>query len=182
MAQPPPSIRTQTHNLRLRSLSDISPLAKHVTRFFPKPEETETAIYELLVNALEHGNLEIGFDQKSELIRQGRWMQEVLHRLTLPAYAQRVVDVRLSYNEQECCLTITDEGNGFAWKEFVHRPVNARSPNGRGLMIAFNTGFDSIAFNTAGNQVTCIAHYDLWSIPEELKSLADPALLIPTAR
>lgn len=148
---------------KLQDFDNIYILAQTLAHYFPKPEQFVTGIHELLVNAMEHGNLGLGFAAKTELIRQGKWKEEIAHRLSLPENATKEVEIKLSYNEFECRLTITDQGKGFPWKEFVGRPAGSALPNGRGLWIAFNSKFDHIIFNAAGNEVTCVAEYSHWS-------------------
>lgn len=153
-------------NCKLKDLEGIYNLSQALAQYFPKPDQFVTGIYELLLNAVEHGNLDIGFTTKSELIRQGKWKEEVARRLSMPENAGKEVEIRLTYNDKECKITITDQGKGFRWKDFVGRPVGNKSPNGRGLWIAFNSKFDRIMFNSSGNEVTCVAEYCRWTVPE----------------
>jgi anti-sigma regulatory factor (Ser/Thr protein kinase) len=118
-----------------------------------------TGIYELLLNAIEHGNLDIGYDLKATLIHNGQWMQEIERRLAQPEYAKREVDIRLIRDKHICCLTISDMGKGFPWQKYVRTLSCGRRPNGRGLWIAFNSNFDHITFSPTGNAVTCVAKY-----------------------
>lgn len=150
------------YNCKLKDLDGIYNLSQALAQYFPKPDQFVTGIYELLLNAVEHGNLGIGFEAKTKLIRQGKWKEEVIRRLALPENAGKEVEIKLTYNDAECSLTIIDQGNGFHWKEFVGRTAGNKSPNGRGLWIAFNSKFDRIIFNSAGNEVTCIAEYCHW--------------------
>src|SRR5262249_47456410 len=106
-------------NLKLKDLDNIYILSQMLAHYFPKPEQFVTGIYELLLNAVEHGNLGIGFAAKTELIRQGKWNEEVARRLDLPENADKEIEITLSYNETECRLTISDQGKGFQWKDFV---------------------------------------------------------------
>jgi two-component system cell cycle response regulator len=146
---------------RVQDLDHVYVIAQTLAHYFPNPEQYVTAIHELLLNAVEHGNLGIGYEKKTELLRTGKWVDEVEHRLALPENIGKEVDIRLSYDGFEYTLTIADEGQGFAWEDYVLRPIDTR-PNGRGLWIAFHSRFDRIAFNRRGNQVTCTvrdAHY-----------------------
>ena len=152
-------LRITLHNLGLKDFDSIYTLSQTLANFFPKPEHSAIGIYELLVNALEHGNLGIGYDMKSALIRQGKWHEEIIRRLSLPEYTQREVHITLTHDAYECRLTICDQGNGFAWQDYIGRISDDRRPNGRGLWIAFNNLFDDIAFNACGNEVTCVSHY-----------------------
>ena len=146
-------------NCRIKDLDNIYVLSLALAQYFPRPEQFVTGIHELLLNAVEHGNLGIGFDEKTELIRKGKWKQEIARRLDLPENINKEVHVTLAYDQDECRLIIADQGSGFPWREFVDRQQAGKKPNGRGLWIALNSSFDQVQFNHAGNEVTCVARY-----------------------
>lgn len=152
-------VRLTLTQCQMRDMEGLRHLAQWLAQYFPAPEDTLTAIYELLLNAIEHGTLGIGFDEKAALMRQGCWHEEIARRLALPGYAQRAVRVTLTQDAYEGRLTIADEGEGFAWREHVGRFEFGRRPNGRGLWIVFNSAFDRIRFNAQGNEVTCVAQH-----------------------
>ena len=152
-------LHIKMYNLGVRDLGGLYNLPKTLAHFFPAPEHFVSGIYELLLNAVEHGNLGIGFEEKTKLIRQGKWHEEVQQRLSMPQYANREVEIKLSHNQRECRLTIADQGCGFAWREYLGRQTDDHRPNGRGLWIVYNSQFDDLIFNSTGNEVTCVAHY-----------------------
>jgi len=151
-------IHIEIKNYTLKDLDNIYILSQMLAHYFPKPEECVTGIYELLLNAVEHGNLEVGFKTKASLVRTGKWKEEILRRLSLPEYANRKVDITLTNDMSECKLVIADEGNGFNWREYIDRPLNERCILGRGLFIAFNSRFDHVTYNPEGNEVTCVSY------------------------
>lgn len=150
-------------NCQMKDLDNVYIISQTLAHYFPSPEQFVTGIHELLLNALEHGTLGIGFEEKSRLLRQRKWHEEMIRRLASPEYADKAVDITLAHDEQECRLTIADPGNGFDWKNHIDYLIDDRHPNGRGLQIAFNSQFDHIAFNQAGNEVTCVVRYSLWT-------------------
>lgn len=147
----------EIHRCTLKEPDAIAVLSQTLARYFPESEHCATGIYELLLNAVEHGNLGIGFEVKTELVRRGTWEEEIRRRLSLPEYAGRQVAVRVTQEGDECRLTIADEGSGFPWKTYLNRKPDLKRPNGRGLHIAFNSEFDRVTFNSTGNEVTCVA-------------------------
>ncbi len=160
------------YNCKLKDLDGIHHMAQLLAQYFPNPNQYVTGIYELLLNAVEHGNLGIGFQAKTELIRKGMWKDELTRRLALPENAHKKVDITMIHDEHEGRLTITDQGDGFAWREFINRGPGGRLPHGRGLLIAFNSEFDHIAFNEAGNEVTCVVQYSHQSPRRERELVA----------
>ncbi len=146
--------------LSVRSLGDLDgvyPLALALAGQFPEPAEAVTSIHELIMNAVEHGNLRLGFEAKTQLLRQGIWHAEITRRLCLPEYVSREVEIQLMRDDTGTRLTIRDEGEGFAWREYVAREQSLERPNGRGLWIAWHGPFSQICFNEVGNAVTVYA-------------------------
>ena len=161
-------LHIKIHNCKLKDLNGIHHLSQLLAQYFPKPEQFLPGIHELLLNAIEHGNLGIAYEEKSALLRQDKWREVLEQRLAMPEYADKEIEIKITYDKHECRLTITDQGKGFAWKEYISKQPDMRSPNGRGLGVAFNCKFDRIMFNQAGNEVTCVVKYASWAMPEPL--------------
>jgi len=140
----------------LNNLDEIYSLSVSLSEKFPKPEQVILAIYELLINAVEHGNLEIGFADKSQLLRLGLWETEVKRRLAMPEYANRTTTIETHREEDKITIIISDQGKGFEWNEYINKEIDYRELHGRGLLIVFSSGFNDIIFNEIGNQVTCV--------------------------
>lgn len=143
-----------------RTVEEGEKLAVFLAQFFPDPDLVITGISELFLNAVEHGNLAISYDLKSELVRDNRWKQEVEKRLADPQYRDRVVTVVLKRSEDSCFLQIQDEGQGFDWEQYLHvDPGRATHNHGRGIAMANMMSFDELFYNVRGNQVIAVVHY-----------------------
>ena len=104
--------------------------------------------------AVEHGNLEIGYERKAQLIHDGRLQDEIECRLTLPEYKDRHVDVGLKRREDGLCVVIMDGGRGVEWKNYLKiDPACASDSNGREIAQATIVSFDKVVSNAVGNQV-----------------------------
>jgi hypothetical protein len=134
----------------LRRFEEIYALSKHLAGFFPEPHQVQSAIYELLFNAQEHGNLGLGFEYKSQLLRENRWAEEIARRQDDPANREKTVGVEV----KDGSITIADHGNGFDWKKYIRAPLLPQRLNGRGLLIAQTCQKIPLRFNDAGNRVT----------------------------
>lgn len=152
MGMPAPQHR---FHLNLRSPEEVRDSAAIVSSFASDPQDVFTGIYELLINAIEHGNLGISFIQKNELMRRGEWQKEINRRLRLRNNSEKSVRVEILSRSGECRFTITDSGNGFNWRQRLSEDCAESRPHGRGLVIAMQSGFESMEFNEAGNAVTC---------------------------
>lgn len=117
-----------------------------------------SALHELLCNAVEHGNLEIGYQEKHQALVQGRYEELLRQRLAVPCLTVRRIAIHVRYeNDAERLIyRIVDEGNGFAWRRFLQCSDEACDPaviNGRGIFIARSL-CPNLIYNERGNEVT----------------------------
>lgn len=116
------------------------------------------ALQELLLNAIEHGNLEISFREKQQALAADEYESLVNHRLAQPRLKQRQVvsSVRYEPETKRAVYRITDEGAGFEWRSLLAKPQDAYSDdaeNGRGILLARSL-FPDLTYNDRGNEVT----------------------------
>lgn len=142
---------------RLTSLPEARALASALSNFYPQPQRVCLGIAELLINAVEHGNLNISYAEKSRLLKRNAWEQEIERRLTLPENKLKQVKVTLEHLDGEISLTITDAGLGFDFNQYFEMsPERAFDPNGRGIAMSKKMSFDSIQYLGKGNQVVAV--------------------------
>ncbi len=140
---------------RLKTIAEAENLSVFLANCFPSAERVVGGLAELLVNAVEHGNLEIGYALKSQLIGQGTWSAEIERRSFLAQYNQRHVDVFYKKAAEGHYVVIRDMGAGFEWKNFLQvDPARAMDNHGRGIAQANALSFDRLVYNEAGNEVT----------------------------
>jgi anti-sigma regulatory factor (Ser/Thr protein kinase) len=109
---------------------------------------------ELMINAVEHGNLEIGYERKSQLLESGTWKEEIARRLEDEKYWERSAEAVLSRKEDGIYFVVTDQGEGFNWQRYMMiDPSRAGDNHGRGIAQANAVSFDKLAYNAKGNQV-----------------------------
>lgn len=110
---------------------------------------------ELMVNAVEHGNLGISYEEKSRLNASGEWELEVEKRLKMPENASRSATVKFERIENKVEFIILDQGSGFEWKDYINlSPDRAFDSHGRGIAMARSISFDQIEFRGNGNEVS----------------------------
>lgn len=113
---------------------------------------------ELLVNAVEHGNLGVGYAEKTRLLAGDAWAREIERRLALPENAARRVRVRFERQPSQVAISITDCGPGFDWTEYLQLNVKrAFDTHGRGIALARQLAFTSLEYEGCGNTVTVTA-------------------------
>ena len=139
---------------QFRTVAEAKRLSALLSSVCPQPERVAMGLSELLINAVEHGNLGITYKEKSRLIQDNTWEQEMEVRLADPAYASRVASVMLTRDAQEVRFVVADQGNGFDWQPFMEFSAErAFDPHGRGIAMARMMSFDSLEYQGNGNTV-----------------------------
>lgn len=144
----------------ISTYQEVYNLSFFLAHYFPEEKKAARGIYELLMNALEHGNLGVGYDEKSNLLLQGtkHWQQEIIKRQNLPEHKGKVIDVRYARDDDEVKLYIKDVGKGFDWRPYIELdPKRVTDTHGRGIAIACKSCFDEVEYLGAGNEVMVIA-------------------------
>lgn len=116
------------------------------------------ALQELLLNAIEHGNLEISYREKAQALAADEYEALVRNRLAQPKLKRRQVVsyVRYEHEANRVAYRIVDEGAGFEWRSLLAKPKEAYSDdaeNGRGILLARSL-FPDLTYNDRGNEVS----------------------------
>lgn len=140
---------------RFRTLEAARDLATVLANACPDPKKVVIGMSELLINAVEHGNLGITYAEKSALRESDSWDEEVGRRLGDPQYSDRRVRVDFHRTREMINVTITDEGDGFDWSKYMDiDPARAFDTHGRGIAMSRMISFDSVEYHGNGNEVT----------------------------
>lgn len=144
----------QSVEYRFVTLDDISSLISVLAGMCPMPDIVAPGLSDLMVNAVEHGNLGVTYREKSLLKWEGDWEAEIKRRLALPQFAGRFATVRAERSPTCIIFTITDQGAGFEWHKFLtFDPDRAFDPNGRGIAMAKMMSFATLEYQGRGNVV-----------------------------
>lgn len=143
----------ESGTFRYSTLAQAHRLARGLAQACADPARSWLGLQELLINAVEHGNLGISYAEKSLLMLENRLHEEIERRAQDPAYSQLQVSVHLLRDADGLSLTIQDQGLGFAWQDYLQfSPERAFDLNGRGIAMA-STSFDAIEYFGSGNTV-----------------------------
>ncbi|MCQ8119005.1 response regulator [Methylomonas rosea] len=137
-----------------RTLNEIKGLTTLLADLSCNSDKVATGLSELLLNAVEHGNLGISYQEKTELVSQGRWREEIERRLNQPEYQDKFVLVKIVRETSRTTFTIKDQGQGFDPSNFLtFSPERATDLHGRGIALSRMLSFDSLDYLGNGNQV-----------------------------
>lgn len=140
------------------TLAEAHDLAAALSSLCREQESASVGLIELLVNAIEHGNLSISYDEKTELRKNFTWEEEISRRLAVEPYASRRAHVSIRREGEDLEIIVRDEGAGFDWKPFLDfDPERAFDLNGRGIAMANKFSFSRLEYQGNGNTVVARA-------------------------
>ena len=141
----------------------VSALIAHLQEYLAHLQLTDqtgtlrvgVALEEALINALYHGNLELGSDVLRREDADPRRLAE--ERRGRPPYRDRRVHVTARLARTEAVYVVRDEGPGFDPSTLPdpRDPANLERASGRGLLL-IRTFMDEVSYNAAGNQITLV--------------------------
>jgi two-component system cell cycle response regulator len=142
-------------HIGVSTLTEAEDTACFLASCFPNPERVVAGLMELMVNAVEHGNLGVTYEEKNRLLAENSWREELDARALLPENAGKQADITYQHKDGNHLVRINDCGPGFDWKRYWHiNPARATASHGRGIARARLMAFDRMAYNESGNQVT----------------------------
>ncbi len=142
----------QEETFKIKTLEEAYQLSIDIANKTSNPNEN-LVICELLNNAIEHGNLGITYEEKSNLIEKDLFLDEVSRRLELDENKHKHAEVHIkTCIEGGMIVTISDQGKGFDYNKYLSID-NSRifESHGRGIAIANN--ILRIQYIGKGNQV-----------------------------
>ncbi|GAB4268228.1 MAG: cyclic nucleotide-binding domain-containing protein [Candidatus Rifleibacteriota bacterium] len=110
-------------------------------------------LIEMLINAIEHGNCGISYDEKTKWLESGQDIFKLIQKKCEdPTIAARRVMLSYKIHSTFTTFEIEDEGEGFDWKDITRK---AQNPNlmelhGRGITISKGIT-ENLTFNSKGN-------------------------------
>ena len=124
-------------------------------------KQVQFGLREMLINALEHGNLNIKSEEKNQALIEDRYFQFLSGRQSHPEYRDKKIIVEYSVSPAKAVYRITDQGDGFDCRTFLKELQAVReniNMQGRGIMMALKS-FDKISYNEKGNCVTLVKNF-----------------------
>ncbi|MDR2768242.1 MAG: cyclic nucleotide-binding domain-containing protein [Treponema sp.] len=123
----------------------------------------QLALAELVVNAIEHGNCGISYEEKTQALNEGvSPIDLIAEKCKDPAIKARKVNFLWEIKSDYSAFIIQDQGKGFDVK--AHLAKIARqdqySLHGRGIKLAASLS-QELKYNARGNQVALIIRHDV---------------------
>ncbi len=162
----------------LRSRSDAIGLLRDARFHFRTPQEAQNlaialssvaatthsltfGLAEILVNAVEHGNLGIGFEAKGRLKANGLLAREIEARLASAEHRDKHATLHVERSDSRVIFTVSDMGPGFDFTRYLSVDAfQSTATHGRGIALARMVGFDQLTYVGTGNRVVGIVNLD----------------------
>ncbi len=152
------------------SINEIDKILENVRCYFEELEiefmsieNLSFVMYELLMNAYEHGNLGISFELKDRLMQEGTYDEYIKNHSNLSENLAKNITVKVekshSIQNNFLQITIIDEGDGFDVAKvfkYLNFTQNLKY-NGRGILMSENLS-DGVFYNFKGNEVSVIKY------------------------
>lgn len=121
-----------------------------------------TSLREIIINAIEHGNLEITFDEKTKALEEGSYLSLIEERRSDPRFKNRKIFLEYSIDEDRVAFRVTDEGQGFDHRKVLKTDEKKLNEDfmahGRGIMMTVSA-FDIVRYNEKGNRVALVKYF-----------------------
>ncbi len=144
-----------------QTIEEAHEIIESITANYPEADRIAIGLLELLINAIEHGNLGITYHDKHNLLQEERWTQEVENRLKKPQNSNKWVDfycikAKTKEGKIKLIFIIRDKGEGFDWRKYQEVDTERLLDlHGRGIAIAYST-FHRLQYNKRGNAVAAV--------------------------
>jgi DNA-binding response OmpR family regulator len=136
---------------RFRTLAEAERMALWIANACPSPERA-MQISEILINAVEHGNLGITYEEKGDFLVRGNWREEVERRLALPENTLKYINLDVKKHGSTVTVLVEDQGAGFDYSSYLEfNEDRAFDTHGRGIAMA--RAYLGLEYQGKGNRV-----------------------------
>lgn len=123
----------------------------------------QIAIQEVIINAIEHGNLELTYEKKTELKKKGgNYFEQLIREANSDYLNSRKVLIEYLLEKDQVRYIIRDQGRGFDWKKYFEAEEFSTdimtTYHGVGLQLV-RSAFNEVLFNETGNEITLIKYF-----------------------
>jgi len=117
-------------------------------------EGMRIGLYEIIVNAIEHGNLGITYEEKSRAQKNNSYVQLLQDRKNKADEEEKKVRISSTYDREWLIIQIKDDGKGFDYRGIpeARSSETMLASHGRGIFLT-SLYFDTLSFIDPGNAV-----------------------------
>lgn len=159
----------ERHSYRIGNLllvaDDLSHrITRNLVRYTGRSEHSllRLAVREIIINAIEHGNLDITFDEKTRETGADSYFEYLSDRQNDPRFRERSVTVEYEMDENRVIYVVADQGSGFDYSKYLRDdslPNDTFLAHGRGIALARGI-FDEIKYDNGGSRVVLVKYFN----------------------
>jgi anti-sigma regulatory factor (Ser/Thr protein kinase) len=119
-------------------------------------ERLHVAIFEMLMNAVEHGNCDISYSEKTQWLEtRGDILDLIREKTKDPAVRSKRVYFSYRITPERSYFTIRDQGTGFDWRAQMEKRKQGVNLglHGHGIQMTGHY-MENLGYNDAGNEVS----------------------------
>ena len=115
---------------------------------------TYSCLGDCVLNAIEHGNLGISYEEKSQALQNNQYLNLLTSRTNEQSRRDLKIFIDCSFDREHIGIEIRDQGEGFDYKELANMDDSERmlKAHGRGIFLA-SLYFDKLEYEDPGNKV-----------------------------
>ena len=142
---------------KFKTINESYELSHWFAGVCPNSERAISGLTELMKNSIEHGNLGITYDEKSEFLGNSTMEEEIIKRLRFPENLGKYAEATLKRNSGEVRIYVKDQGEGFNYKKYLELDEErVFDSHGRGIAMSKMLYFDDLTYFGKGNEVEVV--------------------------
>lgn len=136
-------------------------LVENLSKYMTSYEVTNIRIglREIIINAIEHGNLGISYEEKSRILGKSDYIDYITKKQNEAPFSAKKVTIRMHLFSKKAVFEVEDEGNGFDHRKILasikDNKIITEESRGKGIIMAHGI-FEEISYNEKGNKVTLV--------------------------
>ena len=132
-------------------------------------DRVHVALFEMIMNAIEHGNCGINYEEKTAYLAQHNDIIPLIReKCRDPEVGARRVEVGYRITPDHSTFQVRDDGEGFDWRERLADEDLNLGQHGHGIRMTRHY-IDNLTYNEAGNEVR-------FTVPHQKQANATPGL------
>ena len=141
----------------------IENICLKINKYIIDTDLFSSALYEVIINAIEHGNLNILYEQKKEWLQKNIYNKKLKELLKSELAKNTNIELTLDINENDkiIIIKVKDNGEGFNINKALKaiKDDGFARESGRGIII-IRSYFDEVKHNKKGNVITLIKKFN----------------------
>ena len=140
-------------DFRFSTVEEATNVAMLLAVVCPDTGRAAQGLCELTVNAIEHGNLGLDYQEKKQAIVDGTYAKEISRRTSDAIKQKKSATITFEKINGSLNCVVEDQGTGFDHTPYMELdPARLADPNGRGIALAAKHSFTKLEYENGGSK------------------------------